>query len=439
MADPAAESGTLGGDWLAVLVGAVVGGVGTAFREAAMRGYALFSACLGAADDRGVPGWIPGALTGAAFVGLAAFLTHRFAPESAGSGIQEIEGMLSGVRPQLRWRRILPVKFIGGLLGISAGLLLGREGPTIHMGGGIGAAVAERTRAGRDRKRLLVGAGSAAGLAVAFGAPLAGILFALEELRREFPPTRSAIRAVALAAITAVLVGVALAGPGRILPVPPTGAPGLAELLLVLPFAAAVGVVGVAFNAALIFALDAGAAIARRAGWLALALVAGGGIGALVWIFHDATGGGEDMSQKLLTSRSAAAALVVLCVARFILFNVSYATGIPGGIFAPQLALGTILGLLFAAGAARLAPGLALTPTHWALCGMAALLAATVRAPLTGLALVVEMTGCYPVLLMALAASMAADLTAKALHATPVYDLILERQLRESAPTLSRA
>ncbi|HEY1435028.1 MAG TPA: chloride channel protein, partial [Thermoanaerobaculia bacterium] len=355
------EHASRGSDLLAVLVGAMVGGVGTLFREAARRGYALFAATLSAADARGIPGWIPGALGGAALVGAAALLTSRFSGESAGSGIQEIEGMLAGKRPNLRWRRVLPVKFVGGLLGISAGLLLGREGPTIHMGGAIGAAVAEQRRAGRDRLRLLVAAGSAAGLAVAFGAPLAGILFSLEELRREFPPTRTVIRAVALAAITAVLIGIAISGSGRILPVAPLAAPSLPALGLTIPFAAAVALVGLLFNAALLKALEAGRVIARRAGRLSLPAAAGAGLGALVWIFHDATGGGEDLAQKLLTSSSALVVLAALLVARFVLFDVSYATAIPGGIFAPQLALGTILGLLFAAGTGRLAPGLSLT------------------------------------------------------------------------------
>ncbi len=417
----------------AVAVGAAAGLVGTGFREGARRGYALFGSLVAAADARGVPGWIAGLCGGALLVACAAFLTRRFAGESAGSGIQEIEGMLSGERPPLRWRRLLPVKFAGGLLSISAGLLLGREGPTIHMGGALGAAWAERTRAGRDRMRLLVGAGSAAGLAVAFGAPFAGILFALEELRREFPPTRAAIRAVTLGSATATLVGIAVAGPGRILPVPVAAAPGLAEIGLTIPFAAAVGLAGLLFNAALLRTLDAAAALVRRAGWLPLALAVGSGIGALVGLVPDATGGGEDLSQRLIASPGAATLgfLAVLFVARFALFDASYATGVPGGIFAPQLALGAIAGLLAAGLLSRLAPGLALSPTHWALAGMAALLAATVRAPLTGLALVVEMTGSYPLLLMGLVASIVADLTARALGGRPIYDAILEKQVRE--------
>ena len=218
-----------------MFVGAAVGLVGTAFREAARRGYELFGGMLGAADARGIPGWVAGAAGGAVLVVLSAFLTRRFAGESAGSGIQEVEGILAGTLPPIRWRRVLPVKFFGGLFALSAGLLLGREGPTIHMGAGIASAVAERSRASRERLHLLLGAGAAAGLAVAFRAPLAGILFALEELRREFPPTRQAIRAVALATITAVLVGIALTGRSPLLPVAAARSPTALELGLVIP------------------------------------------------------------------------------------------------------------------------------------------------------------------------------------------------------------
>src|SRR5262249_15092630 len=152
------------GDLLAAAAGAAVGIVGTAFRVGAARGYELFGELLGAADARGIPGWIPGVVGGAVFVAAAAFLTHRFAREASGSGIQEVEGTLGGSRPAIRWPILLPVKFAGGLLALSAGLLLGREGPTIHMGAAIGAAAGERARASKERLHLLVGAGAAAGL-----------------------------------------------------------------------------------------------------------------------------------------------------------------------------------------------------------------------------------------------------------------------------------
>jgi CIC family chloride channel protein len=413
----------------AVIVGALIGLVGTVFREGARRGYELFGQMLSAADARGIPGWVAGATVGAALVVVSAFLTRRFASESAGSGIQEVEGILAGTLPPIRWRRVLPVKFFGGLLALSAGLLLGREGPTIHMGAGIASAVAERSRASRERLQLLLGAGAAAGLAVAFRAPLAGILFALEELRREYPPTRQAIRAVALASITAVLVGIAIAGPSPLLPVASTRSPTALELALVVPFAMLVAVLGLAFNAALVATIDASRSASRRGGSLPLALVIGAAIGALAWIAPPFTGGGEDLSQRLIAAPPAAALLAVLFVGRFVLFNASYSTGVPGGIFAPQLALGACMGLLAVVCGAKLAPDHPFSMVLWSIAGMAALLAATVRAPLTGLALVIEMTGCFPAGLMALLAAVTADVTARTLGGRPIYETILDRQV----------
>ena len=421
-----------------VAAGAAIGLVGTGFRQTASFGYRHFSAWLEAAAAAGASGWLLGAAVGGVLVAASVFVTRRFAPEDAGSGIQEIEGTLAGTLPMVRWRQALPVKFFGGLLSLTAGLLLGREGPTIHMGGSIGAALAERPGAPKESMRLFVGAGAAAGLATAFGAPIAGVLFALEELRREFPPTRTAVRCVALASVVAVAVGMLLAGTGRVLPVAPTAAPRPLEVALVVPFAILIGAFGVLFNKGVSASAGAYRAVVRRAGWFAPALVVGAGIGALVFAFHDATGGGEDLTVQLLAAPPALRLLAVLLAVRFVLFQVSYASGVPGGIFAPQLAFGAILGLLFTGVVGQYWSALALGRTNWALAGMAALIAATVRTPLTGLALVVEMTGSYQVLLMALVAAIAADLTAKALGGRPIYEEILERELQAMPLTPSR-
>jgi CIC family chloride channel protein len=433
---PSDPDGGLRVDVFAVLVGAAVGVVGTAFREGARSGYALYASALDAGSRLGFPGWILGAVTGGLMVVAAVALSRRFAPEAGGSGIQEVEGMLLGVRPALRWRVLLPVKFFGGLLGISAGLLLGREGPTIHMGGALGTAVAERARGLAERTRILAVAGSAAGLAVAFGAPFAGILFALEELRGEFSPSPAGIRRVALATITAVIVGMALAGSGRMLPIPSAPAPGMIELALAIPFAAAIGLFGVLFNAALLGTADAYRALTRRFGWVTPVFVTGAVVGSLVWAARGLTGGGESLSLRLLGAPPALGVLVLLLSARFLLFHASYATGAPGGIFAPQIAFGTIFGLLLVGAVRHFAPGLSLSTSNWAMAGIVALIAATVRTPLTALALGVEMTGNYPVLPIGLLAAFVADLTARALGGRPIYQQLLKRQLARarSAP-----
>ncbi|MCC6641128.1 MAG: H(+)/Cl(-) exchange transporter ClcA [Deltaproteobacteria bacterium] len=414
----------------ALLTGIAIGIVGTAFRIGADEGYAGFAGLLAAEGDGALPGWLLGALAGAALTAAAVFLTRRFAPEAAGSGIQEIEGTLAGVRPPLRWSRILPVKFVAGILAMVPGLVLGREGPTIHMGGCAGGALSSRMAPRREDARVLVGAGAAAGLAVAFGAPLGGFLFALEELRREFRLTVASAHCVLLAVLAAVLVCFALREPGRSLPIPVYAQAGAGDLLLTVPFAILAGVCGVLFNAGLVHALDALREVVRRVGWLVPALVTGGAVGAIVFAWPDLTGGGEELVIRLLTTPQAMRALLVVLVARLLVFGASYAAGTPGGIFAPQLAFGALLGLLYAGSVDAIAPGAAAEPGRFAVAGMAALLTATVRAPLTALALVVEMTGSYPLLLMVLLAVVVADLTANAAGGRPIYETLLERTLR---------
>ena len=113
------------------------------------------------------------------------FLARRISPGAGGSGVQEIEGVLAEQRP-FRWKSLLPVKFFGGICALSSGLVLGREGPTIQLGGTIGKMLSDRFGLTAEYAHILVAAGAGAGLAVAFNEPLAGILFVLEEMRTQF-------------------------------------------------------------------------------------------------------------------------------------------------------------------------------------------------------------------------------------------------------------
>jgi CIC family chloride channel protein len=186
----------------AVLVGLVAGLVGALFRllvlDARQERLALF-AWLGSRD---VASLLASVALPALGLSAALFLVRRFAPEASGSGVQEIEGALDGVR-ELRWRRVIPAKFAGGLLALGGGLVLGREGPTIQIGGNVGQMIGESFRLPTAVQRTLVAAGAGAGLAAAFNAPLAGVLFVLEEMRPQFKYTFTSVQAVVIACAVA--------------------------------------------------------------------------------------------------------------------------------------------------------------------------------------------------------------------------------------------
>src|SRR5262249_17931119 len=115
--------------------------------------------------------------------GAALWLVRRFAPETSGSGIPHLKAVLHRLRG-MRWHRVLWVRFASGTLGIGSGLALGREGPTVQMGGALGQMVSRWLHGNARERHILIAAGGGAGLAAAFNAPLAGVIFVLEELRR---------------------------------------------------------------------------------------------------------------------------------------------------------------------------------------------------------------------------------------------------------------
>jgi CIC family chloride channel protein len=415
--------------FLATASGCLVGIVGAAFRFLIEHGYLGFIDCTRAIAEMGYPAWPAATLAGAALVSLSVFLTRRFAPEAAGSGIQWMEGTIKGVLPPVRWWRILPVKFVGGVSAMTAGMVLGREGPTIHLGGAIGAMLGRFAEVSDEHRHALIAASAGAGLAVAFNAPAGGILFVAEEMRDDIAYTNIVASYVIIASIMAVAISGLILGFDRILPMPSVAGPSWVELALAVGFGLIVGFYGAFLNAALLYTVERLRRITDHLGWGSISITVGGVTGLLVALFADATGGGEMLAARLITV-DAPAPLVVLLLARTLLFLVNYGTGTPGGIFAPQLAFGAMLGLLFSAAVDAVAPGLITEPTRFAVTGMAALLTATVRAPLTGMILVVEMTGSIELLFMMLVASLAAATTALLLGAQPIYRAMLDRLVR---------
>ncbi len=403
----------------ATAAGALAGLVGGSYRSI-LDGVDPWRQDLIARLGGTVFGWLALAAVFALGAGLAAWLTVRFVPEAAGSGIPHVEETL--VRGgRLRWKRLLPIKFVAGALALGAGLSLGREGPTVHLGAALASAL--EGRLGTTARRALLAAGAAAGLTAAFSAPIAGAVFVLEELR--VAPNLLMISTGLPAVLASYLVTTAMLGSQPMFALPPVGAPSPWVLPLFAALGIGAGILGVVFNRGLLGALAAFGSMRRVPRPLRAAAV--GVLAALVacWV-PAAIGSGEPTAQILIQGPpSPLASLVLLLAVKLVLTLASYGCGVPGGIFAPQLVLGATLGAIVHA----LAPGLgggALGPVL-ATAGMVGVFSASVRAPLTGLVLVVELTHRGQLLLPQAITAIVAYLLAAGLRDRPIYEALRER------------
>src|SRR4029079_19545529 len=193
--------------------------------------------------------------------------------------------------------RLLPAKFVGGVLSMGSGLVLGREGPTVHMGAAIGAEAARRARLPDSEVRMMQTALGGAGLAVAFNAPIGGTLFTLEEVTKSFRV--KTVLATLFSAVTAVGCSRLVLGNHTDFQVVPVGAPALAWLPLFVAFGLLTGGLGAVYNGLVLWFLDHVGAI-RRIPTLAKGPIIGAVIGLAMFAFPCAGGGGEDLTQRIL-------------------------------------------------------------------------------------------------------------------------------------------
>lgn len=361
----------------------------------------------------------------AGYLGLCAlvgWLMLRHEPLISGSGIPQVELVLRGKLP-MPWRRILWTKFIGTLASLSGGLSVGREGPCIQMGAAVGCGVGTLWHDDFLRPRFLVG-GSTAGMAAAFGAPLAGLFFAFEEMHTLL--TLPMLLFTILTATGAWLTVDVLLRLGLVFPLADTTLP--LHTLWLAPVAGMLcGLLAVAYNRLLVgLALFMDRSGLRQPWRLGAAFALGG---MLLFLYPQVMAGIGPGIPDAARNVYPFTALLLLWVIK-ILFNcASFSSGVAGGILMPMLVAGGFTGALLACGltALGLAPG---CTAALVILGMAGLFSGTVRAPLTGSFLITEMTGAWSLLPAILVCCAFACFVANRLKSPPVYDSLRDRQLR---------
>lgn len=408
---------------LAPLAGLGAGLIGATFRLVLIEADRLRNALIAWAQGGSVAGFALVVAVCAAAAGIAAWLVRCFAPPASGSGIPQVEAVLNSDMPPPP-PSLLVVKFLGGVLAIGSGLALGREGPSVQMGAVISYQTGRIFRQSWADCRVLLASGAGAGLATAFNAPIAGAVFVLEELVKRFEP-RIAIAALGASA-AAIWVSRHVLGDApdfSVAHLAPVGF-GSGPLFVLLGIIAGLG--GIAYNRTLLGAL----ATADRCTALPVELraaIVGAAVGALAWYAPGLVGGGDPITAQALAGIGSVAVIPFLLLLRLLLGSASYAAGTPGGLFAPLLVLGAELGLWFGKLSALALAGFAIQPEGFAVVGMAALFAGIVRAPITGIVLVTEMTANVTMLLPMIVSCFVAMLVPTLLNDPPIYDTLRER------------
>ena len=345
-------------------------------------------------------------------------------PMCTGSGIPQIKGILQGDM-SMRWFSVLWSKIIGGVLAIGAGMSLGREGPSVQIGACVGQGLSQTSRRTRFESRILMTAGAGAGLAAAFNAPLAGVIFGLEEMQKTISPAlllTGITASITAATVTEVVFGMSpVFSMGYLLPLP-------LNLFDVLVAAGIViGLLGRLFNIALAYSLNTYSRLGLSGMKKPLVPLALAGI--LGFVLPEILGGGNLLVDSLVVTDYTIGFLCLLFVGKFLFTMICFGSGVPGGIFLPMLVLG-------AAGGAVLAKLLVLAGLLPAMYyadiivfGMAAYFSAVVKSPVTGSILILEMTGSFQHMLALLVVSLTAYVISDLTGGRPVYDELLDRAL----------
>ncbi len=361
---------------------------------------------------------------------ISGALLQYVVPNARGSGIPQIKVVYSSKSGRLRLRDAVG-KFFVSVIQIGTGSSLGREGPTVQICAGLASGLGRLARVSPKNLRRLIPVGAAAGIAAAFNAPIAAVTFTIEEIIGNLDQTM--LSGVIVAAALAAVVERSVLGESSEFSLPKGQLPAAAGSMLLY---AALGLVAaglsLGFTESLLWLRKWFRAQRRLPAWTRPAvgaLVTGGlAVIALGWLkTTGVTGGGYAALSSALSGNLLVWVLIPLCLFKLVATVFSYSSGGAGGIFAPALFIGGMAGGAFGALDMAIFHHTSASMSSFALVGMGAVFAGAIRAPITSVLIIIEMTGGYSLILPLMIASMTAFVLARHFRPVPIYEALLEQ------------
>jgi len=344
-------------------------------------------------------------------------LLHFVAPEIRGPGVPEVMAALAQRDGIIRHRVTLAKSFATATL-IASGCSVGREGPIVQIGSSIGSSLCQLFRLGPDNRKLAVACGAAAGIAATFQAPMAGTLFVVEILLFDLEVT--SLSNIVIAAVTGTMVSRAFWYDGILFQAPQFVLGHPAELLIYLGLGLMAGLLSLLLMA-MTFGLSRSLDRIHVPGWLSPAL-GGVVIGTLGLYYPQVLGVGYGTITGVLKGDFLFSTALVLLLAKLLATSSCIGSGMSGGIFAPSLFLGAMLGAMFGNFAHLIWPDTALLSSHFALVGMGAMVAGTTLAPITAILTIFELTYNYEIILPLMVACIPSIIVVRYLHGFSIYE-----------------
>lgn len=359
------------------------------------------------------------------FVGFGTgYFIEKF-PMIKGSGIPQVKGVLMN-KLDMKWFQELLTKFFGGIIGPGLGLSLGREGPSVQLGSQVGMGMSRIFKRKDTEEKYLVTSGASAGLAAAFNAPLAGVIFSLEELHKSFTPIiLICVMASSLVAdfISKYFLGVNPAFEFEYLATMP-----FRNYIYLVLLGVICGLLGIVFNYGIAKSQDLYVDryhIRDRFKPIIPFLL----VGVLGIYLPEVLGGGHSLIEEVSRGEFAVLSLLIIIVVKFLFTIVSYGSGAPGGIFLPLLVIGALIGKLFGLFAVEFFGVSTVYILNFTVLAMAAYFTAITKAPITGTILLLEMTSSFNHLLELIVVAMTAYMVVELLEKKSIYDILLEKML----------